>query len=55
MREEILNDDPLRIMKHLDAFVNNDCGYGWSDSKLVTKKELVYNIKIFLSTVRQKE
>ena len=50
IEEEIQNDDPLRMMKHLDAFVNDDGGYGWSDSKLVTKKELVHSIKLFLST-----
>jgi hypothetical protein len=55
MDEEILNDDPLRMMKHLDAFVNNDGGYGWSDAKLVTKKELVCSIKLFLSTTHPKE
>lgn len=48
--EEIRNDDPLRMLKHLDAFVNNDGGYGWSDAKLVTKKELTESIKLFLST-----
>lgn len=47
--EEILyNEDPLRLMKHLDAFINGDEGYGWGDAKLVTKKEMTERIKLTL-------
>ena len=49
VEEEILKDDPLRLMKHLDAFINDDGGYGWNDSKLMTKKELVKIIKTTLT------
>jgi hypothetical protein len=34
-------------MKHIDAFVNDDVGYGWGDLKmLVTKKELIDSLKL---------
>jgi hypothetical protein len=46
--KKIYDDDPLRMMKHLNMFINDDDGYGWGDAKLITKKELTTSIKLFL-------
>lgn len=47
---ELIKDDPLGLMKHLDAYVNNDVGYGWGDLKmLVTKNELIDSLKSIFS------
>ena len=48
IRLKMLEDDPLKLMKHLDAFVNNDNGYGWDDTRLVDKKKIDMLIKNIL-------
>ena len=40
MKKMLHDDDPLRLMKHLDAFVNEDIGYGWDDICLLDKKTI---------------
>lgn len=48
--DKIYMADPMRIMKHLDAFVNDDDGYGWDDPKMLTKKELIDALVAALSS-----
>lgn len=47
-RSKLLEDDPLKLMKHLDAFVNGDDGYGWDDARLVDKNTIDIMIKSIL-------
>jgi hypothetical protein len=39
-RQAILDDDPYQLMKYLDAFVNNDDGYGWEMRKNISRDRI---------------
>ena len=49
IRQKIEEDDPLKIMKHLDAFVNDDDGYGWDGTRLVDRETIDTLIKLVLT------
>lgn len=48
IESKMSEEDPLKLMKHLDAFVNDDDGYGWDDARLVDKQTIDIMIKSIL-------
>lgn len=44
LEQRMYLDDPLRMVKHLDSFVNRDQGYNWGGERLLDRDEMSEHI-----------